>query len=271
MSKAAAQRVLITGASSGIGAATAAHLVARGHHVYGTSRRPREEPGDGVRWLRMDVCEDESVRKGVETMLGEAGAIDAVVCNAGIGIFGSVEEVTIDDARRQLETNFFGVLRVLRAVLPGMRAARSGRVIVVGSLAGRAPIPFQAHYSASKAALDALTASLANEVREFGVHASLVEPGDIRTPFNDAMDWTTSPTDSAYGERIRSAADVIRKSLPEAPPPEVVARSITRALEARHPRARYAVGAEARIVPFGRRLLPDRINLALIRRHFGLR
>jgi NAD(P)-dependent dehydrogenase (short-subunit alcohol dehydrogenase family) len=151
-----------------------------------------------------------------------------------------------------------------------MRRARSGRVLIVGSLAGRAPIPFQAHYSASKAAVDALAASLANEVHPFGLHVSLIEPGDIRTPFNDAMRWDTSPTDSAYGDSLRRAEQTIRESLPKAPPPEDVARVVLRALDARRPRARYTVGAEARIVPIGRRMLPDRINLALIRRHFGL-
>jgi NAD(P)-dependent dehydrogenase (short-subunit alcohol dehydrogenase family) len=192
-----------------------------------------------------------------------------LVCNAGFGIFGSVEEVSIEAARAQLETNFFGCLRTLRAVIPPMRKAGRGRIALVGSLAGRAPIPFQAHYSASKAAVDALALGLRNELHGTGVTVSLIEPGDIDTPFNDAMQWGDSP-ESVYAERIRSCEAVIRDSLPKAPPPEVVARAIHRALSARRPRVRYAVGADAFAVPFGRRLLPDWLFLRLIRSHFRI-
>ncbi|MGI9592397.1 MAG: SDR family NAD(P)-dependent oxidoreductase, partial [Myxococcota bacterium] len=150
--------VLLTGASSGIGAATAAHLVREGYQVFGTSRRP-EAAADArpeIRWIAMDVCDDDSVEKGVAELLAAVPQLDGVVCNAGFGIFGSVEEVSMARARAQLETNFFGVLRVARAVLPHLRVNENGRLVLIGSLAGRSPIPFQAHYSASKAAVDAL-------------------------------------------------------------------------------------------------------------------
>ena len=263
-------RVLITGASSGIGAATAKLLAAEGHRVYGTSRRPQAREQTGVRFVAMDVCDDDSVAKGVAEVTADAGGVDVLICNAGMGIFGAVEEVAIEDARAQLETNFFGVLRVLRAVLPGMRERRSGRVLLVGSLAGRAPIPFQAHYSASKAAVDALAGALVNELRPFRIFVSLIEPGDVSTPFNDAMRWDTSPAKSAYADALARCEQVIRDSLPKAPPPEDVARTISQALRARRPRARYTTGADAWLVPIGRRVLPDRISLGLIRRHFGL-
>jgi NAD(P)-dependent dehydrogenase (short-subunit alcohol dehydrogenase family) len=265
-----APAVLVTGASSGIGAATAALLAARGFAVYGTSRRieGRTAPA-GVRWVAMDVRDEASVRDGVAGVLADAGRLAGAVCNAGAGIFGSVEEVPIALAREQFETNFFGTLRTLRAVIPGMRAAGSGRLVVVGSLAGRAPIPFQAHYSASKAALDALVLALRNELHGTGVFASLVEPGDIATPFNDAMHWGETGA-SAYGERARRVERVVRESLPRAPGPEVVARRIHRALTDRRPRVRYTAGADAWLVPLGRRLLPDRLSLRLIRSHFGI-
>jgi NAD(P)-dependent dehydrogenase (short-subunit alcohol dehydrogenase family) len=263
--------VLITGASSGIGAATAAQLAARGHRVFGTSRHARENTdGAPIHWVKMDVCDDASVAEGIAAVGHEVERLDGVVCNAGFGIFGAVEEVSLEDARAQLETNFFGVLRVVRAVLPGMRAAGSGRVLLVGSLAGRTPIPFQAHYSASKAAVDALALALHNEVRPFGIHVSLIEPGDIATPFNDAMDWSTSPAKSAYGAAIERSERTIRKLLPKAPPPEVVARCVARALEARRPRVRYAVGAESWLAPIAKRLLPDSLMLKSIRSHFDL-
>jgi len=262
--------VLVTGASSGIGAATATLLAERGFSVFGASRRAagRSTPA-GVRWVAMDVRDEESVCAAVANILAEAGRLAGAVCNAGNGIFGSVEEVPIELAREQLETNFFGTLRTLRAVLPAMRKAGSGRIVVVGSLAGRAPIPFQAHYSASKAALDALVLSLRNELHGTGVWASLVEPGDVATPFNDAMHWG-EPAASVYGERLRRVAQVVRESLPRAPGPEGVARQVHRALTARRPRVRYTAGADAWLVPLGRRLLPDAASLRLIRSHFGI-
>jgi NAD(P)-dependent dehydrogenase (short-subunit alcohol dehydrogenase family) len=269
-----ARNVLVTGASSGIGAAAASALAARGWQVFGTRRRPREQADPAIHWISMDVCDEASVVAGVESVRETAGRIDAVVCCAGFGIFGSVEDVSIADAQRQLDTNFFGILRVLRAVLPDMResAAAGGdaRVVLVGSLAGRAPIPFQAHYSASKAAVDALNMALRNELHAFGVHVSLVEPGDIDTPFNDAMDWSTTPEDSAYREKLQRCEEVIRKSLPKAPKPAVVVRAIEHALTARRPRVRYAVGADSKLVPFARRFLPDWLGLYFIRDHFDL-
>src|SRR3990172_1290213 len=167
-----ASAVLVTGASSGIGAATAALLAQRGFEVYAASRRGAPPGGPaGLRWLRMDVRDEGSVRAAVAELLAGAPRLAGVVCNAGNGIFGSVEEVSIERAREQFDTNFFGTLRTLRAVLPAMREAGSGRIVVVGSLAGRAPIPFQAHYSASKAALDALVLALRNELHGTGVAA----------------------------------------------------------------------------------------------------
>lgn len=263
--------VLITGASSGIGAATAADLASSGWLVWGTSRKRRQDnDADPVRWLTMDVGDEDSVNRAVAQVLEQEGRLDAVVCNAGFGIFGSVEEVSTADAQAQFDTNFFGVLRVLRAVLPRMREAEAGRVILVGSLAGRAPIPFQAHYSASKAAVEALALALHNEVRSFGVRVTLIEPGDINTPFNEAMTWDTGPESSVYGEQLRNCEQVIRQALPKAPPPEIVATAIAKALATRRPRIRYAVGPDSRLVPIGTRLLPDWLSLSLIRQHFKL-
>ena len=263
--------VLLTGASSGIGAATAAELARKGYEVHGTSRRPEAaaERETEVRWVGMDVCDDASVEKAVAEVLSRVQRLDAVVCNAGFGIFGSVEEVPLEKARAQIETNFFGVLRVVRAVLPHLRIGEHGRIVLIGSLAGRAPIPFQAHYSASKAAVDALALALRNELHWSGVWVSLVEPGDIDTPFNDVMDWGEGEG-SPYGERRARAERVIRESLPKAPGPEVVARAVLRALTATPPRVRYTVGAESRLVPLMRRLLPDRLALRLIRDHFDV-
>jgi NAD(P)-dependent dehydrogenase (short-subunit alcohol dehydrogenase family) len=261
--------VLITGASSGIGAAAARELRTAGFRVFGTSRDPERLGPEApeIHWIRLDVRDEGSVAAGVREVLLACDSLDALVCNAGYGIFGSVEETSLARARAQFDTNFFGLLATLRAVLPHLRERRRGRVLIVGSLAGRCPIPFQAHYSASKAATDALALALYNELRPLGVHVGLIEPGDIDTAFNDATDWSAAEG-SAYGERIAACRRVIEASLPKAPGPERVARVIRRALTARRPRARYPVGPDALPVVLGRRLLPDRASLWLIRKYF---
>lgn len=263
--------VLITGASSGIGAATAEHLLARGFEVFGTSRDPGSlgSGAPAVHWITMDVRSEPSVIAGFAQLASQVEQLDALVCNAGYGVYGSVEELSIEDAQAQFDTNFFGTLRTLRAGIPGMREARRGRIVIVSSLAAHAPIPFQAHYSASKGAIDALGLALRNELHPLGVKVSLIEPGDINTGFNDAMDFGDHRA-SAYGERIRRCEQVIRELLPKAPGPEIVARAIERALTARWPKVRYAVGPDSLGTAFGRRFLPDSLFLRFIRSHFEI-
>lgn len=266
---AVAETVLITGASSGIGAAAARDLAARGFRVFGTSRNPSRLGPDvpDIEWVAMDVRDEDSVAAGVTDVLSRCDALDAVVCNAGYGIFGSIEETPLSEARAQFDTNVFGMLATLRAVLPHLRERRRGRVVLVGSLAGRAPIPFQAHYSATKAATDVLALALYNEMRPFGVQVSLIEPGDIDTAFNDHTDFEVTES-SAYGQPIARCRRVIEEALPKAPGPERVARAIRRALTARRPRVRYPVGPDAPPIVLARRLLPDRVSLWLLRRYF---
>lgn len=262
--------VLITGGTSGIGLEAARTLARAGFEVFASSRRKPEAPlGEGIQWVEMDVCNEDSVDKAVSEVEAASAPLEAVVCNAGFGIFGSIEEVSMDAAQRQFDTNIGGVLRVVRRVLPGMRERRRGRVVLVGSLGGRAPIPFQAHYSASKAAVEALAGSLYNEVLPYDIQVSLIEPGDINTPFNAAMDWSEGES-SAYAERIARSEQVIRESLPKAPGPEVVAQAIEKALTAAKPRFRYSVGPDSFLVPLGKRLFPDALVLRLIRSHFRI-
>src|SRR4030095_9149657 len=188
MKESSERSVLITGAEAGISAAAADLLARPGFRVAGTSRDPERaaQRAPQIEWVSMDVRDDASVVEGVKQAIDRVGTLDALLCNAGIGVFGSVEEVPLYAAREQFETNWFGTLRVLRASLPELRRRGSGRIAIVGSLAGRAPIPFQAHYSASKAALEALALALHNELFGTGVSVSLIEPGDIRTGFNHA-------------------------------------------------------------------------------------
>jgi NAD(P)-dependent dehydrogenase (short-subunit alcohol dehydrogenase family) len=261
--------VLITGASSGLGSAMAERMAARGWRVFGTSRRA-QPTSEAIEWIEMDVCDDGSVEKALSSVFERTPRLDALVCNAGYGIYGSVEETSLERARGQFETNFFGVLRVLAPIVTHMRQHDAGRILLVGSLAGRAPIPFQAHYSASKAAIEALAFSLSNELHAFGVHVSLIEPGDINTAFNDVMDWGAADPASPYAQASAACEQAIRESLPKSPGPEIVADAVERALVSRRPRPRYPVGREAGLVGLGKRLLNDRLNLKLLRDHFGI-
>lgn len=261
--------VLITGASSGLGAAMADRMAARGWRVFGTSRKA-QAPSNSIEWIEMDVCDDASVNAGLDEVFRGAPQLDGVVCNAGYGIYGSIEETPLERVRGQFETNFFGVLRVLTPIVRHMREHNAGRILLVGSLSGRSPIPFQAHYSASKAAIESIAFTLANELASFDVDVSLIEPGDINTAFNDVMDWGEADSSSPYHVASAKCEESIRESLPKSPGPEIVAEAVEHALTAARPKLRYAVGNEATLVGLGKRLLSDRTVLRLIRNHFGI-
>jgi NAD(P)-dependent dehydrogenase (short-subunit alcohol dehydrogenase family) len=263
--------VLVTGASSGLGAAMAERMANRGWRVFGTSRKAQAQAASSsIEWIEMDVCDDPSVESGLAQVFETVPRLDGLVCNAGFGIYGSIEETPLSRARAQFETNFFGVLRVLTPVVRRMREQNSGRILLVGSLSGRSPIPFQGHYSASKAAIESVAFTLFNELDPFDVSVSLIEPGDINTAFNDVMDWGEADPASSYATKSAACEAAIRESLPKAPGPEIVADAVEHALTAKRPRVRYAMGREAMLVGIGKRLLPDRLSLKLIRDHFGI-
>lgn len=241
--------VLVTGASSGFGKACAELLQEKGYDVYGTSRRGATA-ATPFQMLQMDVDDDASVRQGIDAILRKAGRLDAVVNNAGIGFAGAVEDTSIEEARAQFETNFFGVLRVCRAVLPIMRAQRSGMIINVSSLGGLIGIPFQALYSASKFALEGLSEALRMEVRPWGIHVVLVEPGDARTGFTASRRRTAASAENpAYRERLDKCLAVMETDETNGFPPEKVARRVERILRSRAPRLRYVVAPLSQSVP----------------------
>jgi NAD(P)-dependent dehydrogenase (short-subunit alcohol dehydrogenase family) len=235
--------VLITGASSGIGQACARHLARQGYRVFGTSRRPEGVTGEPFEMIPMDVTDDDSVRRGVEEVLRRAGRLDVLVNNAGFGIAGAVEDTSVEEAREQMETNFFGVLRLCRAVLPIMRAQGSGTIVIIGSLAGRIALPFQGLYSASKFALEGLSEALRMEVRPLGIQVVLIEPGDTRTNFTFRRRHTRASQDSPYAPRMQKALAVAGHDEQHGVPPESVARLLGRILRLRHPRLRYRAGS----------------------------
>jgi NAD(P)-dependent dehydrogenase (short-subunit alcohol dehydrogenase family) len=265
--------VLVTGCSSGIGRATAAHLAGLGHTVVATARRVADIAdleARGCRTLALDVTDEASSRAAVEATLAAHGRIDVLINNAGYSQSGAVESVPVARARAQFETNVFGPLRLTQLVLPGMRARRSGRVINVSSMGGRLVFPGGGVYHASKYALEALSDALRFELRPFGVAVVLIEPGLIRTRFAAtvgaqmaAAAEDTSEAGRAYAEfnaYVRSGTQSAYERGPMARmagEPEDVARTIATAIAAPRPRARYTVGVSATVFLALRRWLGD--------------
>jgi len=264
------QTVLITGASSGIGAATAALLAASGYRVFGTSRRPAAAaPSADMEMLALDVRSDASVAACVDTLLARAGRIDALVNNAGFALYGESEGTTPEQALQQLETNVVGVMRVTNAVLPAMRQEGRGRIVNVSSLAGLTAVPFLSVYCASKYALEGYSEVLRHELRDFGIWVTLIEPGFVKTPLIVGGEAGAAPV-AAYDRLRASALDRVRARTEAGIPPAHAAEAILRAIRARVPRLRYRVGREATWLPRVKAVAPPRRYEATTRRIFGL-
>ncbi len=265
--------VLVTGASTGIGAAVAARLFGAGHKVFGTSRKEgAAPPAAGVRMLVMDVRREASVAQAVAQVLESAGRIDVLVNNAGVGIAASVEDTRPDDMQRQMDTNFLGPLRVCQAVLPAMRAQGSGRIIQMSSIAARIGIPFQGAYSASKSALEGMSEALSMELKPFGIDVVMIQPGDTKSNFTASREWTESAKGSAvYAARARHAIAVMEKAEQAGPPADKVARVVERAVNAAKPKLRYASASTMESVAMGlQRLLPGRVFEGVIASNYAL-
>jgi NAD(P)-dependent dehydrogenase (short-subunit alcohol dehydrogenase family) len=271
-----ARIALVTGASSGIGEATARKLHALGYVVYGAARRVdrmEELAADGIRTIAMDVTDDDSLRAGVDRILSETGRIDVLVNNAGYGSYGAVEDVPLDEARYQFEVNVFGAARLIQLVLPGMRAQRSGTIVNISSMGGRIYTPLGGWYHGTKFALEALSDCLRLEAKPFGVDVVVIEPGSIQTEWGDiaASNLRKVSADGPYARRadamaasMASEANARRNS-----PPTVIADAIGKAVTARRPRTRYTAGFAAKPLITLRRVLPDRAFDALISRLTG--
>ena len=264
-----ARRVLVTGASAGIGRACADELNAAGWAVTGASRRGTTSGG----WagLVMDVDDDDSVRTGVAGMLA-GGRIDALVACAGWGLAGAVEQCTIGEAKAQLETNFWGCVRVLQQVLPAMRAQGGGRIVLMSSIGGVIGIPFQAFYSAGKFALEGLGEALAYEVAPLGVHVTLVEPGNVKTDFTASRQMAQAAGgDPVYGAALAKAVGLMERDETNGVPAADVAAVVRRVLESRRPPRRVSVGkASERAGLLARRLLPFRAFEAAAKNSLGV-
>jgi NAD(P)-dependent dehydrogenase (short-subunit alcohol dehydrogenase family) len=263
---AVSKAVLVTGCSTGIGRATAAHLAQRGHTVFATARRPEtlaDLERQGCRTLALDVTDEDSMRAAVDTVVAEHGAVGALVNNAGYSQSGAIETVAMDDVRRQFETNVFGLIRMCQLCLPGMREQGYGRIVNVSSMGANFTFPGGGIYHATKYAVDAISDALRFEVKGFGVRVSIVQPGLIRTEFGETAAGGIGTGDGAYtnfnAEVARATKDVYEKG-PMARlggGPETVAKAIEHAITARSPKIRYRVTPSAKLLITQRRMMTD--------------
>lgn len=255
--------ILITGASSGIGYEAAVLLAGKGHKVYGAARRVERIPSCAVP-LKMDITDEASVDAAVQAVLAAEGRIDVLVNNAGFGYFGAIENVPLEEARRQMEVNVFGLATLTRKVLPLMREQGSGRIVNVSSVAGRGCLYFGGWYNVSKYAVEAFSDALRIEVKPFGIDVVLIEPGAICTEWGliAADNLEASSRDTAYAEPALNEAASMKKVYGDwgrlLSRPTVVAKAIVRASLSRRPRVRYHPGRAGWAMPFFHALLPAR-------------
>ena len=262
--------VLITGASSGVGQATARLLASRNYTVFGTSRDPaRAAAIPMVEMLSLDVRSDESVRACVDAVLTRGGGVDVLINNAGYELAGALEEHRPEEAQAQFETNFFGVVRLINAVLPVMRQQQRGHIVNVSSLSGLSPIPFLGMYSASKFALEGYTEALRHEVKPFNIHVSMTEAAFLKTPMMNHRE-TTATRIADYDARRGQAFAAIRGYEERGPGADAVADTLLEIVSSRAPRLRYLIGKQAKSVTRLRRWLPAAMYEQGVRRTFAL-
>ncbi|HET6931710.1 MAG TPA: SDR family oxidoreductase [Candidatus Acidoferrum sp.] len=281
----AQQTVLITGATDGLGRAAALLLAEKGYRVFAAGRsaakraeldRVAASKKLPLESIELDVCDENSVSRAVQQILQKSSSLDVLINNAGVGLMAVAEELKLDDLRRLYETNIFGLLRVTQAVLPHMRERKSGRILMLSSVAGILTPPTYGAYSSSKHAVEALSNALRLELYPFNIEVVLIEPGYIMTNFQQAAKDAApsyiegsagSPYAKIYSGAIAGATNSRRESKTT---PEDCARVILHAIEASHPKARYTVTPLAKWAAFGRRVLPDTLMDSFLRHKFGI-
>lgn len=255
--------ILITGASSGMGKVFALDLAKQGHIVYGAARRMdllEDLSKKGVHTIALDVTDDESMKTCVKTILDKEGRIDVLVNNAGYGSYGTIEEVSMEEAKRQLDVNVFGLARMTQLVLPGMRKQKNGKIINISSIGGKIATPFGAWYHASKFAVEGMSDSLRLEVAPFGIDVVVIEPGGVKS------EWATiayenlikTTENTAYGEMADKFKKAFETTISKNAEPEVISRLVSKAIDAKRPKTRYVGGYMAKPALFFRKWFGDR-------------
>ena len=264
---AAAHTVLVTGASAGIGEATARKLLEEGYVVYAAARRVermRELEAAGAVILKMDVANEDDIVEVMERINQERGGVDILINNAGFGLYGAMEDTPLEEARYQFEVNLFGLARLTQLVLPHMRDQGSGKIVNVSSIGGRIYTPLGSWYHATKHGLEGWSDCLRFELREFGIDVIVIQPGAIRTEFAEvafgpAMERSGSTAYSGFAKGMRAMRERTESNQSVGSPPSVIADTIFKAVRAKHPKTRYAAGKYAKPLLLLRRLISDRM------------
>lgn len=257
---------VITGGTSGIGLCTALKMKAKGYEVFEISRR--REGATGINHVSADVTDEERINEAVSYIIDKAGRIDVLINNAGFGISGAVEFTETADAKKQFDVNFFGMVNMNRAVIPFMRRAGGGRIVNISSVAAPIAIPFQAYYSAAKAAINSYTMALINEVRPYGISVCAVQPGDICTGFTSAREKSYAG-DEIYEGRISGSVAVMEHDERNGMKPEKAAHLIAAVAEAKKVRPVYTIGFKYKLFCALVKILPARLVSYIVGRIYG--
>ena len=263
--------VLVTGGSSGIGKAIGEFLLQKGFKVYGTSRNPESYSDSKIPLLALDVVDQKSITACVEALLMKENRIDVLVNNAGTGITGPIEEVPEEEMKRNFDTNFFGPINVIKAVLPAMRQQQSGLIINITSIAGYMGLPYRGIYSASKGALELITEAFRMEIKEFGIEMTTVAPGDFSTNIASgryhAPELENSPYKQPYGNTLK----LMDEHVDSGDDPMLMAKAIYKIINTPNPKVHYKVGAFMQTFSIVlKRILPDKVYEKLLRNHYKL-
>ena len=262
--------VLITGATSGIGKKTALLLTEKGFSVYGTARNI-EDKTLPFRLLPMDVRDDESIAKAIGTILAEAGKIDILINNAGVGITGAVEELPMDELKNVFATNFYGAISLMQAVLPSMRTQKSGLIINITSIAGYMGLPFRGAYSASKGALMLMTEALRMEVKNFGIEVTTIAPGDYATDIASRRYHAPVKQNSAYAEIYQKSLDLMNQHVDSGGNPIEMAEKIFAVINTKHPNVHYKQGSFLQKFSIVlKRILPSKVYEKMLMNHYKM-
>jgi NAD(P)-dependent dehydrogenase (short-subunit alcohol dehydrogenase family) len=263
--------VLITGASSGIGKSIAEFLYQKGMKVYGTSRKPNSSEDTTIIMLALDVTNVESINKAMRTIITKEGKLDILVNNAGMGITGPIEDTPTEEMRAVFDTNFFGAIDVMKAVLPQMRKQRSGLIINVTSIAGYMGLPFRGMYSATKGALELVTEAVRMEVKSFGIEVTNVAPGDFATNIAAGRYHTPVFEDSAYKEKYSENLTLMDTHVHSGLSTEIMAEVVYKIINTSKPKAHYKVGSFMQKFSIVlKRLLPDKVYEKILMNHYKL-
>ncbi|WP_293872448.1 SDR family oxidoreductase [Flavobacterium sp.] len=263
--------VLITGGSSGIGKAIGEFLFHKGYTVYGTSRNPEKITNSVFPLIVLDVCSSESIQQAVANVISSSGRIDIVINNAGVGITGPIEETATAEMRNNFETNFFGPIEVIKAVLPQMREQKSGLIINITSIAGYMGLPYRGIYSASKGALEIVSEAISIEVKSFGINIVNIAPGEFATDIASHRYHAPILENSVYKTPYENTLGIMNSNLHRGDNPEDLALVIYQIINDKNPKLHYKVGGFMQKISIVlKRILPDRIYESMLMNHYKL-